>query len=303
MKASQWIPKVLCLIGAIILWIFVMNEQNPFSERTFTVPVHIENFDEDNKVILNPINEIQISVRGPRLSLAEVTVEEIKAYANLKDVSKGTFRFPLKIVLPSGVELVESANYFSEIVIDDLIMKRIPLETQIQGKLSDDFQLGEINLTPKMINVKIPFSEKERVVKGYVPIKLDNATESFVIETTPILGEQLKLPPNWTLSLDKVMVSVVVAPKDSKMVPISFRSVGKIPENLVMENVSIEPSQVRINGSRTALSKVTFLEVEPFDLSNLTQEETKEVMANLKIPTDVVSEVQQVKVVMKIKKR
>lgn len=302
MKVSQWVPKVLCLIAAVILWIFVMNEQNPFSERTLMVPIQIQNLDEDNKVILNRTAEIQINIRGPRLSLAEIRAEEIKVSVDLKEVSQGTFRFPLKVVLPSGIELVESPNYYTEIVIDDLVFKKIPLETQIRGKLGDDFQLGEIGLNPKVITIKVPSSEKEHISRAYVPVNLDNVTESFVAEATPVLGEQLKLPPNWNLSFDKVMVSVMVAPKDSKMVSIQFQSVGKLPENLTMESVTIEPAQVRIHGSRTALSKISFLEVEALDLSNLTQAETQEVMVNLKIPTDVVSDMSQVKVVMKIGK-
>ncbi len=111
MKVSQWVPKVLCLIAAVILWIFVMNEQNPFSERTLMVPIQIQNLDEDNKVILNRTAEIQINIRGPRLSFAEIRAEEIKVSVDLKEVSKGTFRFPLKVVLPSGIELVESPIY------------------------------------------------------------------------------------------------------------------------------------------------------------------------------------------------
>ena len=34
---SNWIPRIICLLLAVLLWIYVMGEQNPITERDFVV--------------------------------------------------------------------------------------------------------------------------------------------------------------------------------------------------------------------------------------------------------------------------
>ena len=44
-KHEWWLPKIFCLIAACALWVYVMNEQNPMVENTYTVPVEVRNLD------------------------------------------------------------------------------------------------------------------------------------------------------------------------------------------------------------------------------------------------------------------
>ena len=45
-KHEWWLPKIFCLIAACALWVYVMNEQNPMVENTYTVPVEVRNLDQ-----------------------------------------------------------------------------------------------------------------------------------------------------------------------------------------------------------------------------------------------------------------
>ena len=38
-----WLPKFLCLMAAFAFWVYVMNEQNPLVENSYTVPVEVRN--------------------------------------------------------------------------------------------------------------------------------------------------------------------------------------------------------------------------------------------------------------------
>ena len=40
-----WLPKFLCLMTAFAFWVYVMNEQNPLVENSYTVPVEVRNLD------------------------------------------------------------------------------------------------------------------------------------------------------------------------------------------------------------------------------------------------------------------
>ena len=44
-RTQWWLPKLLCLIAACAFWVYVMNEQNPVMENTYTIPVEVRNLD------------------------------------------------------------------------------------------------------------------------------------------------------------------------------------------------------------------------------------------------------------------
>ena len=44
---KNWGIKILCLISAIIVWLYVMRDQNPVIEVAYTVPVQVQNLDQN----------------------------------------------------------------------------------------------------------------------------------------------------------------------------------------------------------------------------------------------------------------
>ena len=39
----NWPAKLLSLLAAIVMWFFIMRDQNPVMEVTYTVPVQVQN--------------------------------------------------------------------------------------------------------------------------------------------------------------------------------------------------------------------------------------------------------------------
>ena len=57
--------KIIALIMAIILWVYVMNEQNPPVETSMDTPLEVRNL--STSVIAVDIPEtVRVKVRGPR---------------------------------------------------------------------------------------------------------------------------------------------------------------------------------------------------------------------------------------------
>ena len=60
-RFEWWLPKLLCLIAACALWVYVMNEQNPQVENTYTVPVETRNLDR-SLVATNVPSTVKVKV-------------------------------------------------------------------------------------------------------------------------------------------------------------------------------------------------------------------------------------------------
>ena len=67
----NWVAKILALILAFILWIYVMNEQNPPVEATFSVPLEVQNL-ADPLILQDAPDYIRIKVKGPRSIVAGI---------------------------------------------------------------------------------------------------------------------------------------------------------------------------------------------------------------------------------------
>ena len=46
-QGNSWTVRIMALLVACALWLYVMNEQNPFTTRTFSVPLTKENLASD----------------------------------------------------------------------------------------------------------------------------------------------------------------------------------------------------------------------------------------------------------------
>lgn len=57
--------KLLALAVAIVLWLYVMNDQNPGMEGSYTVPVTVEHA-PDGYQLSTDSETVTIRVRGPR---------------------------------------------------------------------------------------------------------------------------------------------------------------------------------------------------------------------------------------------
>ena len=75
-ERENLIPRIVTLIVACGLWLYVMSEQNPVIERDFVVKLQQRNVAE-NMVVLNAPDNIKVKVSGQRSLLGGVTEKKL----------------------------------------------------------------------------------------------------------------------------------------------------------------------------------------------------------------------------------
>ena len=60
----NWPAKLLSLLAAIVMWFFIMRDQNPVMEVTYTVPVQVQNLDS-HYIIEDAPDVARIVLSGP----------------------------------------------------------------------------------------------------------------------------------------------------------------------------------------------------------------------------------------------
>ena len=76
---KKWQLKIVCLLLAIVLWFVIINEQNPLSEGSYTVPITVENLDSQY-ITSNVPKTVYVRLSGPRNTIINVGPSDIKAY-------------------------------------------------------------------------------------------------------------------------------------------------------------------------------------------------------------------------------
>lgn len=264
--------KIISVLAAVFLWIYIQMVQNPEIEFTFTnMPVSLVNsslLEERNLTVIDDTQfKTNVTVKCPRWTLNELDNEDFVAYVDLSEVrSEGTMELPIKVSINND-RIIKSGNEPStiNIRIDKIITVERDLQIHLTGKLKDSFYTSENLITPdkQKVSIKGPQSILERVNRGIISVDLSNRDNSFsdfyeVIltdsEGTAVADERL------TILNDNVNVDVTVYEK--KILPIKL---ANVPENIKYD---ITPPNVEIAGPSDIIKDMEEITVNNFWLGS-----------------------------------
>lgn len=80
-RLSYWMTWLMCVLCALVLWVYVMNEQNPITTKIFRVPLKAENLAED-MVVKDMPETVNVKISGTRSQIAALREGDIQAYVD-----------------------------------------------------------------------------------------------------------------------------------------------------------------------------------------------------------------------------
>ena len=136
--------KIIALVVAVVLWLFVMNEQNPQIEGSFTVAVDLRNVPEGYKVTQTE-KSVKLKMRGARSFFISAEPEGFKAYADLEGLGSGEHEVKVKAVLPQGFELVDAQPETVSVTLDKIVRRAVRIDLIVTGSASAGYTVGKIS--------------------------------------------------------------------------------------------------------------------------------------------------------------
>lgn len=294
--------KILALLGAVVLWFFVMNDQNPSVNSTFTVPVYTINGPDGYTVKLNP-RDVTVKVKAPRASFTATKPDDFKAYVDLEDAVEGTNKLKVRTVVPQGFEVVDISDEIIEVTMEALVEKQLAVNVQVTGNTGAHSALDKIIPEKDSVKVTGPRTNVERVnrVVGY--LNLANNTSDFTIKVklTPVDVDG-NIVDSVSLSTQEMDVTAkILSGVDKKVVSIKPAYSGVPAQNFEVSVVSAQPDKVEITGKTEVLEKLSEIFTDTVVVDGANADIIKDV--NLVLPDGIISPSQKVKVKIQIKKR
>ena len=272
-KQRHILAKLLCLLAATCVWMYVMNLEATNYERTFTqIPVAIDgvtqlNAESNMSVISGYDNTVDVVVSGKKSDVQKLTAEEIRASVDVSTMmSAGKFSMAVNVQLPAGFTVTNAGLLTADLYVDVDTQREVPVRiTSLGFNVSSSYTMGTPILSHETVTVTGPAQVLDLIECASLSFDLGTVTSSTTMVGTPQLedvGGVRISNPYVRCDIKEITVEIpVTMTKDIKLVA-SY----KLPEMKNNWAASIRPETITVEGDPVLLRELE--EVSVYEISS-----------------------------------
>ena len=284
--------RIICLLVACGLWVYVMTDQNPIMERNVEVRLQQMNL-PNHMMAFNVPDKVVVKVRGTRTKVSDNLENKIVATLNMKTATEGQQTIPVKVSFPNG-DVVQVIPSEVSVYVDTVSEKKVPVVTRIVGAISNDMTIGHSTITPPQVTLRGATHRIDKVNKVVAPIDVTDHQGDFQTESELVaVSEDGYDIPNMKIIPERVMVqATMVSQMLSVDIPVKLVMSGELPKGIIVTKSEVLPDKVRITAPPSMLKELKAINTKPVDVSKL--EGSMVVAAELDLPEKVIPELRTV---------
>ncbi len=262
--------KILAIIVSLGLWFVVNNINDPLEKMRFSnIPVEILNEDQitnSGKVyeIIDNTGVVNVEVRGKRSVLRYITKENIRAVADMEEL---TFMNTVGIEVSStrnNSELEFTTNIDSvKLSIEDMKRIQMIINTSTSGEPAEGYIVGSVSPSQNIVRLSGPQSLIDQIDRVDAVASIDGYSSDINtnVELKLYDAEGKDIRSN-SIKMNISTVNVAVTILATKEVPLEYSIIDE-PEQGYIANGTImsEPETVVIAGRKSVLDAVTKITV------------------------------------------
>lgn len=291
--------KFLAVLIALVLWLAIVNVNDP--EKTITVsniPISVTNESAitSRDMVYNVKSEqyLNITVSGKRSIVSNLSAEDFRATASLKELSKVN-SIPVDVTAKNAslgrkITIVKQSAQTILVDVENLEEKDFTdLVVEYTGKVADGYVAGLSSMSTDEVTVKAPTLIIDKIKKVAVRCSLDG-TNTNISKKCPVIlydknNKEIK-SDEIELSDKKIRVNVNVL--RAKQVPISTINkdeLGKPADGYVVDDVILSSDSITVYGSEESLDSIESLDIQDdIDVSDAKGDVTQNIDVTGKLP-------------------
>jgi len=287
MLTKDFTIKLLSIVLAFLLWLYVMGEENPeIPYEISNVPVKLTNSDTLEKKGLIVLDEknytVNVKVRGRRSDVLNIAAQNISAFADLSRVnSNGTNVIPVTVEgLPRNVSLVSINPSEIKVEIDNIAKTQMPVTVKIIGNVMDGYAMQPAIPTPGEVLVTGPESKINLIKNVMAGVNVSYKKEDVKI-SVPVVAVDREGKEVKGVTIIPNLVEVYIPVNKSIRVPVVPKIFGKPMEGYMIASVNVLPEYVYITGDETVLNTIKSIGTKQIDISGKNEPVTENVPFDL----------------------
>ncbi len=270
--------KIISLVIAIGLWIYVVQVQNPEREKTFKgVPVvftqRAELEDKDLIVLNDKDRTVDITLKGNMKNIMNISSSDITVVADLSPIEeKGTHSVNTSILLPYGnLEVVKKTPSSISVEVDTLISKMFDINVVAVGSPKADFIPGELLANPNQVKVTGAKTIIDGIGSVVAEIDVNGKDTDIAAVTAPKAFDSSDKEISFShISFDNEEIQVrcqMLKTKTVNLIPV-------LSSDLRTEEFSYQPdrntlSTINIKGPADVIDELTAIRTMPISINDI----------------------------------
>ena len=295
--------KILAFFVAFMLWIMVVNIDDPVTHKTFSdIPVSVINEEVLAKAqqpqtyqIVDNTQAVDVTVTAKRKTLSKIKERDIIAVADIKELTLDT-QIPIDITINGFEERYDNAQANPrnlQIKLEDEETKRFPIVPTTTGTVRDGFVLGDIQAMPEKVSIRGPKSVIAEISRVEASVSVSGLSKDAILDSELVLYDsnnniidQNLLSNN--LGTEGVGVSVQIL--NTKSIPLEFdTSRIEAARGYEFTGITYEPQTIQISGEREEMSNISSLRVpaSALDVSDIREKTEKVIDVSEYLPDNI----------------
>lgn len=261
--------KILAAVFAIVIWLVVVNIEDPEKTKGFVIPVTIENSDYLTDMgktydILNNSDKISFTVTGKRSIIEELSESDFTAVANMENINDEMTLVPVSVTASryAGQIEINKRDATLKISVENLQTERYTVQVETEGTPAAYCYIESTVADPKKITITGPESILSQIATVQAKADVSGAEENIATNSKIVLldkeGNEI---PQDRLTLNRTSVAVDVTVTMGKSVPLKFVTNGTPADGYRFKTAECSTSSVKLVGSSEALAGISELEI------------------------------------------
>jgi len=271
---------LLALILAVIVWVSAVIITDPNEQQVYQ-PVELQITGQSQDLVLvNSIPEdVRLTLQAPHSiwNLINSDPARVRAWIDLSGLDAGEHSVPVKAqVDASPVRFAQIDPQQVHIVIEPLLRKELSVEMILSGNLPVGYRKGSATAEPAVVMISGPSSNVSRVSLVRASVNIAGATETIekrvLVDAVDVDGQVVS---GVTIAPREVVVNLPINLLGGfKNVAVKVVTKGQVAIGYRLTSITVSPPTVTLfSDNPTLVERVPgFVETEPVDLSNLTDD-------------------------------
>lgn len=300
-RKENLLARIISLLVACGLWVYVMSDQNPIMERSVEVRLQQANL-PNNMMVFNVPDRVMVKIRGSRTKVSDNVENQLTASLNLKNVTEGQQSLPVRVSFSDG-EVVSVTPEEVSVYVDTVSEKQVPVVTREVGTSASDSIIGHSVITPSEVTLRGATHRIDKVNKVVAPVDVTDRQGSFQAESDLVaVSDDGYDIPNMRIIPERVMVqATMVKQLLSVDVPVKLVMSGTLPQGAVVTKTEIVPKTIRVTAPPSLLKDLKAVNTKPVDVTTLNG--STAIAAELELPDNVIPEVRSVQIMLSVERQ
>lgn len=300
--------RILSAMLAVLLWFYVITEQNPELTKDLTIPVKLINLDyleKNNMVLMGDQNgyNVTLRIKGSKNTLDKLTEGTVTAFADIEGhKSKGENTLKISVNgIPEGVNLLWKSADSIKVLLEPKVTVQRSVQVIVMGNPSQGLAAMSPVIVPTDVVITGPESQVNKVKTVRVDVDIASVnSEVRKIIPVRLLDESGKDVQGIKVEPSNVEVNIPI--ENTKRVSIQLDVSGLPAEGYVVSGISVLPSEILITGKQQVLSGINVLSTEKLDITGATADVDREVSLVMPQGTELVNKNEKIRVYVNIEK-